>query len=163
MEVTLAKIDRSNWLAALELKILPEQRAFVATPIFSLAAALVRRWCDGCVYSPHLICDGAKAVGFVCTVCDPLTTDEYWIDDILIDARYQRYGYGRAAMAEVIRLILCDYPRCATVKLSCHVDNEHAARLYLSMGFRTTGQLNAVSGHPNYALTGGALSAYRKA
>jgi diamine N-acetyltransferase len=163
MEVTLAEIDRGNWLAALELRILPEQRAFVATPIFSLAAALVRRWGDEYVYAPHLICDGPTAVGFVCTVCDPLTADEYWIDDILIDARYQGRGYGRTAMAEVLRLMLREYPRCDTVKLSCHADNAYAARLYLHMGFKPTGQLNTASGHPNYELTGDALRAYRAA
>ncbi|HLW71746.1 MAG TPA: GNAT family N-acetyltransferase [Candidatus Binataceae bacterium] len=163
MEVKLAKIDRSNWLAAIELKVLPEQRAFVATPIFSLAAALVRRWGDEYVYASHLICDGPAAVGFVCTVCDPTTTEEYWIDDILIDEHYQGRGYGRAAMVEVIRLTRREYPRCAVVKLSCHADNQQAARLYLSIGFKATGELNSASGHPNYELAGEALRAYREA
>jgi diamine N-acetyltransferase len=162
MEVTLAIIDRSNWLAAMALRILPEQTTFAATPIFSLAAALVRRWDDEYVYAPQLIYDGPTPVGFVCTVYDPLAADEFWIDDILIGARYQKRGYGRAAMVEAIRLMLREYPRCATVKLSCHTENTHAARLYLRMGFKATGQLNAASGHPNYELTGDALHAYRE-
>jgi diamine N-acetyltransferase len=160
MKVTLAEIDRSNWREAIALEVQPEQQRFVATPLFSLAAALVRRWGDEYVYTPRLILDGSTTIGFVCTVSNPDSADEYWIDDILIDARYQRQGFGRAAMAEVIRLTLRQYPRCIAVRLSCHAANDHAARLYLSMGFRSTGQVNPDSGHPEYELTGDPLRAY---
>lgn len=161
MNVILANIDRTNWREAIDLKVRPDQERFVATPIFSLAAALVRRWGDEYVYAPRLISVGSLQVGYVCTVCNPETIDEYWIDDILIDARYQGRGYGRIAVAEVIRQILRDYPCCGTVKLSCHEENVHAARIYLTLGFGRTGGMNPESGHPNYELTGEALRAFR--
>jgi diamine N-acetyltransferase len=161
IRVTLASIDRNNWLAALDLRIRPEQQRFVATPLFSLAGAFVRRWGYHFVYSPQLISSGTTPVGFVCTVCDPTSTDEYWIDDILIDARHQGRGYGHAAMLEVIRYFLREYPRCDVIKLSCHAENTHAARLYVRLGFQATGQLNPESGHPNYELPAERLNLYR--
>jgi diamine N-acetyltransferase len=162
MKVTLADIDRSNWREALALEVRPQQQRFVATPLFSLAAALVRRWGDEYIYAPRLIFEGSTPIGFVCTVSNPDSADEYWIDDILIDVRYQGHGFGRAAMAEVLRLTVRQYPRCTAIRLSCHVANDHAARLYLSMGFRVTGQVNPESGHPEYELTGDPLRAYRR-
>jgi|SRR6516225_7158901 diamine N-acetyltransferase len=161
MTLTLRRIDRANWRLAVALKPRPEQQRFVGTPLASLAHAFIRRYGDQYVYNPGVICDGEQIVGFYCTLCNAGSTDDFWVDDIMIDARYQGRGYGRAAMTEIVRSILRDYPQCAAVKLHCNCDNENAARLYLSLGFRLTGQINPEDGQPEYELSGPALRVYR--
>jgi diamine N-acetyltransferase len=160
VKVTLRKIDRSNWQEAFALRTRPGQERFVATPIMSVALATIRQHGDHYVHTPMGIYDGTQIVGYVTTLCDPQSADDYWIDDILIDARYQGRGYGRAAMTAAIRFMLASWPRCAQIRLSHHPENRVAARLYPSMGFRTTGRLVG-SGQPEYHLSGEALEAFR--
>lgn len=161
LKLTLRKIDRSNWRAAIALQLREGQQDFVASPVRSLAAAYVRQYGDQFEYEPMAIYDSNLMVGYVSMLCDPKTTDEYWIDDIMIDAAYQGRGLGRAAIAETIRFIVRKYPRCEAIKLSCHRDNHRAERLYKSMGFEFTGEMNVNSGQPDYKLCGEALRAYR--
>ena len=161
MTITLRRINRSNWRQAVALKPRAEQERFVGTPLASLAHAFIRRYGDQYVYAPGIICDGDQIVGFYCTLCNVNSTYDFWVDDIMIDARYQGHGYGRAGMNEVIRSILRDCPQCAAIKLHCNRDNEKAARLYLSMGFRLSGRISPDNGQPEYELSGPALQAYR--
>jgi diamine N-acetyltransferase len=160
LKLRLRKIDRSNWQEAFAIRAKPGQERFVATPVMSVALASIRQHGDHYVHTPMAIYDGARIVGYVTTLCDPESADDYWIDDILIDARYQGKGYGRAAMAEAIRFALTTWPRCAQIRLSHHPENRIAARLYPSMGFRPTGRLVG-SGQPEYQLSGAALEDYR--
>jgi diamine N-acetyltransferase len=161
VKLTLRKIDRTNWRAAIEIKLHESQETFVSPPTKSLAAAYVRQHGDNYDYTPMGIYDGDLMVGYVSTLCDPRTKDEYWIDDIMIDLRHQRKGLGRPAVAETIAYILRTYPRCETIKLSCHRNNVVAAALYKKMGFELIGDVNAMTGEPNYALSGDPLRKYR--
>lgn len=161
MKVTLRKIDRTNWREAIGIKLLQSQESFVSPPVKSLAAAYVRQHGDQYDYAPMGIYDGDSMVGYVSTLCDPRTRDDYWIDDIMIDARHQRKGLGRAAVAETIAHILRTYPRCEAIMLSCHRNNRVAAALYRSMGFEDTGTMNTLTGEPDYRLEGESLRKYR--
>ncbi|WP_322734948.1 GNAT family N-acetyltransferase [Nostoc sp. DedQUE12b] len=65
---------------------------------------------------------------------------------LMIDYKYQRQGYGRATMIEVIRrLKLC--PDVEIIATSYRKENEIAAKLYQSLGFRQWDISYAVS-HP---------------
>ncbi len=161
LKLTLRKIDRSNWREAIAIKVREGQEDFVSPPVRSLAAAYVRQYGDEYAYEPMAISEGDVMVGYVSTLCDPKSADDHWIDDIMIDARHQGRGLGRAAVEETIRFILRTYPRCEAIKLSCHRDNHGATSLYKSMGFEPTGELNATTGQPNYRLSGAPLRAYR--
>ncbi len=161
MKITLKKIDRSNWREAIEIKLLQSQESFVSPPVKSIAAAYVQQHGEHYDYAPMGIYDGDSMVGYVATLCDPNTTSDYWIDDIMIDARYQGKGLGRAAVAETIACILRTYPRCEAVMLSCHRNNRVAAALYGRMGFEPTGEMNAMTNEPNYKLEGEPLRRYR--
>ena len=44
-----------------------------------------------------------QIVGFATIACYPASETDYWIDDIMIDHRFQGRGYGRAAMLETLR------------------------------------------------------------
>ena len=147
----------------LELKLHPEQETFVAQPVKSLAMCYVRGWGDGYDHRPFVICeDDHKIVGYVTIVTDPASIDEYWIDDIMIDASHQGHGYGRAALDLVLRLIADEYPRCETIRLTCFRDNVHAAALYESVGFAKTGRLTSEFNEPEYALPASHVARYRK-
>ena len=159
--VTLIPVDRSNWLTMRALKLKPEQETFVSAPVVSLARCQIRIFGDRFEYHPMLVMDGATAVGYVTPVCAPASEHDYWIDDIMIDAAKQGRGYGRAAMEAALRFILLRYPRCRGVKLTCFTGNQAARALYLSMGFRATGDLDEEFSQPNYVLAGAELEKYR--
>lgn len=135
MNVTLRPINEHNFLDAFHLELAPGQEAFVSSPIRSLAQAYVYR--NQC--TPFGIYDGDTMVGYVMVIYD-YDVPEYDVWHLMIDARYQRRGFGRAAMEQVLAYIAAkpfgDSPRVA---MTCHQDNTAALRLYESLGFAPTG------------------------
>jgi diamine N-acetyltransferase len=152
-KVQLKPVDRDNWRAMARLSLRPEQEHFVSAPAWSLAGCYVRKYGDNYEYSPMVICDGDIIVGYVTLVCDPASSDDYWVDDIVIDAIYQGRGFGRAAMELVLAMIPQRYPQCRGIKLTCFRDNLSAAALYLSLGFKLNGEVDPMFKEPVYALT----------
>lgn len=161
MKLEFRAVNRDNFRAMLALKVHPGQERFVASPGKSLAGCYVRAFGDEFEHLPHLIFDGEVAVGYVTIVSNPTSRDEYWIDDILIDADYQGKGYGRAATAMALRLILTRYPQCESIRLTCYVGNDVAAHVYESLGFRKNGRLHEEFREPEYELIAPALDQYR--
>jgi len=151
--VQLKPVDRDNFRAMLRLSTRPGQEHFVATPGWSLASCYVRKYGDTYEYSPMVISDESDAiVGYVTIVCDGASFDDYWIDDIMIDAIYQGRGFGRAAMKQVIEMIRKRHLKCRIIKLTCFRGNDGAAALYRSLGFALTGEVDPVFKEPIYAL-----------
>jgi hypothetical protein len=89
MHVLLKSVDRSNWREMVRLELDPEQQQFVSPPAWSLARCHVRFFGDDFEHLPHLIYGGGQAIGYATTACNPSTELEYWVDDIMIDRRYQ--------------------------------------------------------------------------
>ena len=141
---------------------LPRGRADVYLHLVVLEPGLAGGLGDEFEHLPHLIRAGDEVVGYATTACDPDSPDNYWIDDIMIAAQHQGKGYGRAAMVEVLKMIVARYPRCEAVQLTCFRTNLNAAALYVSLGFRPTGGVDEEFGEPNYKLTGEALAKFRK-
>ena len=162
MNVVLKLADRSNWRTMLRLQLNSEQQGFVSPPAWSLARCYVRFFGDEFEHLPHLIYAGDQAVGYSTTACNPVSENDYWIDDIMIDAPLQGCGYGRAAVIETVKMIVRRYRRCRAVQLTCFRANSVAARLYVSLGFLATGQNDDEFGEPNYQLAGAALDVYRE-
>jgi diamine N-acetyltransferase len=161
VKLAFRPVDASNWRAMLALKVHPEQVTFVASPAKSLSICYVRAYGRDIEYLPHVICNGDDVIGYVTIACDPNSRDEYWIDDIMIDAPQQGKGYGRAAIEMTVRMTVERYPRCETIRLTCFRANHIAARIYESLGFRKTGQLNEEFNEPEYALTNEALERFK--
>jgi len=161
MDIVLKPADRSNWRAMVRLQLKSGQEGFVSPPAWSLARCYVRFFGDEFEHLPHLIYADNQAIGYATTACNPASEQDYWIDDIMIDASHQGRGYGRAAVIETLRMILRRYQRCRAVQLTCFRANSIAAKLYLSVGFVATGEDDDEFGEPNYRLTGTALGAYR--
>jgi len=162
VRVVLKPVDRDNWRAMVRLNLRPGQERFVSPPAWSLCRVYVRVFGDRFEYLPMTISDGDTIVGYVTLVCDPASLDDYWIDDIMIDAIYQGRGYGRAAMKVVLEMIPKRYPRCRTIKLTCFRENGNAAALYESLGFKATGQTDDMFHEPIYALEVGRAETPRK-
>lgn len=151
-KVHLNPVDRDNWRAMVRLNLRPGQEHFVSPPSWSIARSYVRGYGDKYEYLPMVICDAETVVGYVTLICDASSVDDYWIDDIMIDAIYQGRGFGRAAMKLVLAMIPDRYSRCEVIKLTCFRGNDNAAALYRSLGFETTSELDPMFKEPIYAL-----------
>ena len=65
---------------------------------------------------------------------------ENTIDRLMVAAKYQGRGYGRAAMLEAIER-LEGMPGCRRIRTSFEPTNVVAESLYESLGFRKTGEV----------------------
>jgi diamine N-acetyltransferase len=128
MSVTLREINMENFQECISLKVAQDQEGFVATNVYSLAEAKADS-----VSIPLAIYDGETMVGFLMYWFDE-TNGVGWIDRLMVDARFQKRGYGRTAMTEVIRR-LKSHANCRLIRTSFAPENAPAARLYESLGF----------------------------
>ena len=134
-EITLRKIDESNFLDAFALKLGEGQEAFVSHPIRSLAQAYV--YYSQC--TPFGIYHGEDMVGYVMVIYD-YDLEEYNIWHMMIDETYQCKGYGRAAMEQCLAYIAQKpFGVSNRVVLTCNRENPKAIGLYKKLGFSETG------------------------
>ena len=137
-EVTLRKIDESNFLDAFHLTLAPEQEKFVSHPIRSLAQAYV--YYHQC--TPFGIYHGDIMVGYVMVIYD-YDLEEYDIWHMMIDAAWQGSGYGKAAMESCLAYIAeKPFGPSGRVVLTCNKENPKAIGLYKSLGFSETGNVD---------------------
>jgi histidinol dehydrogenase len=134
-------VDRSNAEAVMKLQVAAGQRAFVSPVDRSLAQVAY----EPCGRAMAMF-DGEQAVGMM-LLYDVRKDDEdpanqLYVWRLLVDARFQKRGYGRLAMAWVV-----DEARregYAEVGLS-HVDKPgHAGAFYQKLGFAYTGEVDGV-------------------
>ena len=134
-EISLQPIDESNFLDAFQLKLAPEQEAFVSNPVRSLAQAYVYR--SQC--QPFGIFALDRMVGYVMVIYD-YDIPEYDIWHMMIDRDFQGRGYGKAAMGKCLEYIRTKpFGSSNRVALTCNRDNSADRRLYEAFGFRPTG------------------------
>ena len=133
--VTLREINRDNFRACIDLNITAEQAGFVATNVVSIAQAYVEP-----SFVPRAIYDGDTIVGFLMYGRDPKTGAD-WIIRLMVGAEYQGNGYGRAAIEQALDL-LKRQSDCKEILISYMPENAVAERLYASLGFRPTGEID---------------------
>ena len=133
--VTLREVTRDNFRACIALKTADEQDGFVATNVVSIAQAYVEP-----DFVPRAIYDDDTIVGFLMYGRDA-TTGADWIIRLMIGSQFQRKGYGRAAMQQVIDL-LGRQPDCKEIMISYVPENTVAEQLYASLGFEPTGEID---------------------
>ncbi len=79
-------------------------------------------------------------IGYVMVIYDR-EEQTYNIWHFMIDAAHQRKGYGKAALAQVIRYIKTKpFGPSGTVLLTCSPENQAAYALYTDFGFCPTGR-----------------------
>lgn len=147
----LAPVTRSNVWQLLKLRVLEEQRDFIASNTESLVEAYLALSSGGHAW-PFGIYDDDTPVGFLMI---GYGADEEWENPpayaregytlwrLMIDRSYQGRGYGRAAIMlalDFIRTFPCG--QAGTCYLSYESANTRARALYLSMGFAETGDMD---------------------
>ena len=133
MDVTLREITMKNFRESIRLSIQEDQKGFVASNVYSLAEAKV----DG-VSNPFAIYVGDQMVGFIMYDFERKENRGY-ITRLMVDARFQHSGYGRAAIIQVIDRLNA-IPGCHEIYTSFVPANTVAAKLYASLGFEITGE-----------------------
>jgi diamine N-acetyltransferase len=134
-KVHLRKITRENFHACLNLQVTEVQRRLVATATQSLAEAYI----DPNLF-PLAIYDAAACgyeqpeVPLIGFTMYEIVAGVGFIMRLMVDQKYQRQGYGRATMIEVIRRLKL-HPEVEIIATSYQKENEIAARLYQSLGF----------------------------
>ena len=133
--ITLKKIDETNFLSAFGLKLREGQERFVSHPVRSLAQAYV--YYHQC--TPFGIFCGEQMVGYVMVIYD-YDVPEYDIWHMMIDGSQQGNGFGKAALELVLEYIKGKpFGDSGRVALTCNKDNPAALKLYKSFGFELTG------------------------
>ena len=139
MIVELVEVTSKNLDETLRLSVADDQLKFVATNAVSIAQSK---------FFPTLKTDaihnGEEIVGFAMYGFDP-DEDRYTLIRLMVDQRFQGNGYGRSATKAVIER-LRDVEDCDAVFLSYVPANKGAARLYKSIGFEKTGEIDEESG-----------------
>ena len=147
--IRLVPVGGDNVDEILALRVKEEQRGFVAPNDQSLIEAYIALSHHGAAFAFGLY-DGDTAVGF-CMI--GFGADDDWTDApsvaagnynlwrLMIDARFQGRGYGRAAMREILAWIgRAPCGPAALCWLSYAPENEAARALYGSFGFRENGE-----------------------
>lgn len=147
--LTLREITFDNFIECIQLQPKDEQKQFIASNVYSLAEAYVALASGECVPMPYAIYDDETMVGFLLLSYEPADGDDeddetvYKIWRLMIDKRYQGRGYGKKAMEKALELIKTfPHDKAELVVLSYSPDNHVAKRLYASLGFEETGEMN---------------------
>ena len=135
--IRLEPISPENFEAVIALQAALEQSKFVASNLYSIAQEKVYPECVALAAF-----DNDQAVGFAmyCLWRDP-PGERVWLDRLLIDARYQHRGLGRAALEGLIHRLYAEYGN-RDIYLSVMADNRAATALYESFGFALNGELD---------------------
>ncbi|HEX8736128.1 MAG TPA: GNAT family N-acetyltransferase [Pyrinomonadaceae bacterium] len=136
MNVTLREITPENFSEVINLDVAEDQKHFVAPNVKSIAQSKVY-YPDA---FPLAIYSDDELVGFVMYGYDR-EDEKYYLGRLMIDARHQGKGYGKAATLEVIRR-MSEIDGCDAIYLSFVPENTGAEKLYASVGFEKTGKLN---------------------
>jgi diamine N-acetyltransferase len=148
----LREVTRENWRATLGLAVFPEQQRFIAdsAPIAAIALAKAYIRPGGLIWVPYAFYADAEMVGFTELAYEPESVDNYWLVHFFIDRHFQGRGYGKEALRLFLQFIRDRHPQCQALQLTVHLDNAHAQRLYIGVGFQPTGA--TLSDEPVYQL-----------
>jgi diamine N-acetyltransferase len=135
--ITLVPVSKHNWQECAFLELPPSQSHLLASNLLTIAESKFEPH-----YILHAIQRDQKVVGMLayCQEIDEPTPDVYWLFRIMIAAKHQGNGHGRAAAHLAIEKMVAVGAR--TIRTMHRPDNEVAARLYRSLGFIERGYLD---------------------
>jgi len=133
--VQLQAVDDSNVGAVIALSVTEDQEQFVAPNVHSLAEAFAtdKVWVRA-IYA------GETPVGFV-MLSDDTDKQRYYIWRFMIDAEYQRRGFGRRAM-ELVHDYIRTRPGGTRAFLSYVPGDGGPEPFYRSLGYTDTGRVH---------------------
>ena len=133
--VTLREVTRENLRAVLNLEVTSKQKKFVASNAMSIAQAYFDReiaWFRA-IYADE------TSVGFL-MLSDDASKHEYFLWRLMIDAKYQKLGFAKKAVA-----LLFDYvrtrPGAKEILVSYVPGGEGPQGFYEKLGFMPTGEM----------------------
>jgi len=147
--IELRKITWDNWEECLDLEVADEQKNFVAPNKYSLAQSYIHLTNDDKPPFSYAIYHDGVMVGYTLYFYSAADEDDsededcYYICRFMIDKRYQGKGHGRQGMLKVLEHIKT-FPHGKTdiVILSYEPENTVAKKLYESLGFVETGEID---------------------
>lgn len=132
--VTLRPVTAENVYDVMRLRVSKEQEQFVADNARSLAEAAYNQFAW-----PRAIYADETPVGFVMLYDDP-HTPEYFLWRLMVDHRYQRLGFARRALEQVVEYV-AGRPNAASLGVS-YVPGEGSPQgFYAALGFVETGEV----------------------
>ncbi|MGE7186993.1 GNAT family N-acetyltransferase [Peribacillus sp. NPDC006672] len=136
-QISIQELTVKNIYKCLNLKLAEDQVDRIAPNVYSIAESKVDP-----SFTPYAIHLDEEVIGFVMTEYNSNEIEErkYWIPRFMIDVSYQRKGYGKEAMKQVIDMLKKN-DDCHYIGLSTEPDNYSALRFYESLGFVNTGEL----------------------
>jgi len=138
MLVTLEPVTLDNWKEVIKIDIADDQRRWVDSPTVLHALAEASFWPSFTSYAIRDRDTGAR-VGYVAFGPHPEKPIYWFVAILMIDLRYQRRGYGRAAMEAVLAHAKREQPDIRALGLTYRPGNVAAERLYRSLGFTPEG------------------------
>ena len=137
--ITLKAVTKQNWLDIVRLSSAEDQqnRVFektIASNCLSLAqASIEENWTVRAIYQ------GDTPIGFAMYGYSNELSG-YEICRIMIDYKFQGNGYGKQALLLVIQEMVNQF-HCEEILICFVPENEKAKQLYLSVGFKDTGNV----------------------
>lgn len=130
-EITLRKIDATNYTDAMKLKVHDSQKDFIASNEKSLIQSA---YGSPDISTPYGIYDDETMVGFLLVLFNEDTPDTYWVWRLMVDANHQKKGYGKAAMQKLIADTKAE-GKYKFLRLYFVPTNENAQKFYAGLGF----------------------------
>ena len=128
--------DWDLWYASMECRLKPGQEEYVNPAGFSIG----RAWLNPGNNVPCIIWNGEARIGYICLRLwhreNPSTDWSYYLDEC-----QQGKGYGRTAAEIAIGMLKAAMPDLP-IQLSVEAGNEKGQKLYRSLGFHHSGELD---------------------
>ncbi len=144
MSLSIQSVTKDNWRTLGNLKVREDQRNFVAPNLYSIAES---QFGFDMVDESHWelfsfgIYDGETPVGFFMYGYHfPHTKYQAFIFRLMVDENRQGKGYGKFGMEYMLEIFRQD-ERIQKVGISYEPENEVARKLYASLGFVETGEI----------------------
>ncbi|GAA2666661.1 MULTISPECIES: GNAT family N-acetyltransferase [Actinoplanes] len=131
--IRLEPVTAGNWRDCAALTVHPEQKPFVTDVTYYLCMCSY-----GDTWQPLAAVRGEEIVGFAIWGVDD--DGSRWIGGLLVDAKHQGQGIGRELVGQLRDRLIAE-PGTPNVALSYLPDNAVARKLYQSMGFVETGEM----------------------
>jgi diamine N-acetyltransferase len=133
MNLIIKPISKENWEDAIQLKVMEEQKHFMASNLYSIAEVQFLEQ-----FQAYGIYDGDQMAGFAMYGIDQ-DDNNYWIYRLMVDKSYQGRGIGAAAVKLIIEEIKrMNTERIPYIMIGYHPKNEGARKIYKKAGFVET-------------------------
>ena len=147
-------VTPDNFEEVISLKLRDDQIGFLENNLYSLAESKVFDYLE-----PRAIYDDDTVIGFMLYYFQPDGVirqmgpgegsheihsdgqDYVYFKRLMLDEKYQGQGLGRKAMEAAADYFKEQYPSISFVELMHYLDNDTGAKLYVSLGYESTGEV----------------------